>query len=259
MDTMPPTHRSRVLIWDLPTRALHWMLAACFSGAFGIAVFVRHRNPLFPVHMLLGALAAVVVVLRVVWGIVGTRYARFGSFSLGPRAVLEHLRGLFSRARDATVGHNPANAWAAVAMLVSILGTAVTGALIPLLGGQVRPIHQTFAYVTAGLVAVHIVGIALHTISRREHIAMGMLDGKKAAHPALAIPKACPLVALAFVAIVGGSAAALAESYDGASRTLTLPAIGQMKIGGGRRSADASPTAPLPRRGRSRARNPTGG
>jgi cytochrome b len=249
MDTIPATHRPRVLIWDLPTRVLHWMLAVCFAGAFGIAVFVRHRNPLFPVHMLLGALAAIVVMLRIVWGIVGTRYARFGSFSLGPRAVREHLRGLFSRARDATVGHNPANAWAAIAMLVSILGTAVTGALIPLLGGPVRPIHQTFAYVTACLVVVHLVGIALHTISRREHIALGMLDGKKEAPPALAIPKARPFVALAFVAIVGGSAAWLIESYDGASRTLTFPVVGRMKIGGGRQSADTSSPAPRPRRG----------
>ncbi|MFT3771741.1 MAG: cytochrome b/b6 domain-containing protein [Minicystis sp.] len=93
------TTAKRVLVWDLPTRLLHWLLAASFIGAFAVAVLSEHRNPVFAVHMLLGAIAAFVVVLRIAWGFVGLRYARFRSFAFGPRAVVEYVRGAFAGRR----------------------------------------------------------------------------------------------------------------------------------------------------------------
>jgi cytochrome b len=237
----PPT---RVLVWDLPTRILHWLLAASFTGAFAIAVLVRHRSPLFPVHMLLGAVAGLVVVLRLVWGFVGSRYARFRSFAFGPRDVLRYLRSLVTRRGEEHVGHNPANAWAAYAMLASTLGAAVTGALMGSGSRIVRQIHPIFAYATVVLIAVHLLGIALHTLRRRENIALGMLDGRKQAAPPQAIASAQPFAALAMIVVVGLSAGALVEGYDPSTKSVTLPLLGQViRLPGARAWSSRRPDA----------------
>src|SRR5262249_45512475 len=124
---VPPLPTTRVLVWDLPTRLLHWLLALSFAGAFAVAVAVRHRSGVFSLHMLLGVIAALVVVLRAAWGFVGSRYARFGAFALAPRALLRYLWALATGKDERHVGHNPAASWVALAMLVSVLGVAVTG------------------------------------------------------------------------------------------------------------------------------------
>jgi len=107
MNLIPAIPTRRVLVWDLPTRILHWLLAGSFTGAFAIAMLVRHRSPAFPLHMLLGAVTALVVVLRVLWGFVGSRYARFRSFAFGPGAVLGYLRGLVTGAGRGARGAQP--------------------------------------------------------------------------------------------------------------------------------------------------------
>ena len=234
------TPTTRVLVWDLPTRLLHWLLAASFLGAFAIALLVGHKSTAFPVHMLLGAIAALVVVLRTVWGFVGSRYARFGSFAFGPRAVVDYVRGAFTGRGEAHVGHNPANGWAAFAMLASVLGVAITGALISSGGHAMKEVHEVFAYTTIGLVAVHLAGVVLHTVKRRENIALGMIDGKKPAAPAHAIASAHPIVALVFVGLIGGWAGGLVQGYDAAGRQVTIPAIGQtLKLGESKKKGDA--------------------
>ena len=71
---------NRILVWDLPTRAFHWLLAAAFVGTIGIALVANDDSPLFQTHMLLGLIAVFLLVLRMKWGVVDTLYARFGSF-----------------------------------------------------------------------------------------------------------------------------------------------------------------------------------
>lgn len=227
MSTTTKTNPKRVLVWDLPTRLLHWLLAASFTGAFAVAMLAGHRSAAFAVHMLLGAIAAIVVALRVAWGFVGSRYARFRSFAFGPRAVIDHVRGAFTGRGEAHVGHNPANGWVAYAMLVSVLGVAITGALIGRGGHVVKEIHEVLAYSMAALVAVHLAGLALHVAKRRDDIALGMIDGKKPAAPALAIASAHPIVALVMLGLVGAWAGSLVRGYDATSRSVTIPVVAQ--------------------------------
>lgn len=234
MSSTTNTPTTRVLVWDLPTRLLHWLLAASFAGAFAVALLVKQRSPAFPVHMLLGAIAALVVSLRIVWGFVGSRYARFRTFAFGPRAVAAYVRDAFTGRGEAHVGHNPANGWVAFAMIASILGVALTGALMSRGGRVVKEIHEILAYTMAGLVAVHLAGLALHTWKRRENIALGMIDGKKPAAPAQAIASAHPIVAVVLVTMIGAWAGVLVQSYDAESRSVTLAGL-TIKLGGKKR------------------------
>mgnify|MGYP000449590781 CR=1 FL=1 len=84
---------AKVLIWDLPTRLIHWLLTFGFLACFGIAQFAGEHSAWFPIHMILGISLGIIVVLRVAWGFTGTRYARFGSFLYSPSALYEYMKG----------------------------------------------------------------------------------------------------------------------------------------------------------------------
>src|SRR5689334_18298443 len=115
----------RILIWDLPTRLFHGSLAAAFSGAFVIANATDDDSSTFKVHMLLGGIMAFMVSLRLVWGLVGSRWARFGSFAFGPGAVIDYFKGIVSGDGKRYPGHNPGASWAIFAMLALSIGLAI--------------------------------------------------------------------------------------------------------------------------------------
>ena len=75
------TTSNRVLVWDAPVRVFHWLLAASFIGAFVTAESERWRL----LHVTLGYTVGGLVVFRLLWGLLGTRHARFAGFVRGPR------------------------------------------------------------------------------------------------------------------------------------------------------------------------------
>lgn len=88
----------RILVWDLPTRVFHWSFALTFAGAYLTAESERWQ----PVHLRLGYTFLILLAFRLVWGLVGTRYARFADFVRGPQATLDYLRGLLQDGRSRT-------------------------------------------------------------------------------------------------------------------------------------------------------------
>lgn len=224
--TVRPMKRE-TLVWDLPTRLFHVLLAGTFLGAYAVALTVDDESPRFAVHMLLGGLAAFAVALRVVWGFVGSRYARFASFLPGGRALVAYLRGLFERApATAALGHNPASSVVIFGMLAAVLGTALSGALMGSYGEAFEEVHEVFAHGTFALAAVHVAGVIVHVLRHRDGLVLGMIDGKKVGPSSEAIRSSHPLVAAAFIGLTALWGVALVRNYDGARGTVTLPLIG---------------------------------
>lgn len=216
---------TRVLVWDLPTRIFHMLLSAGFIAAAAIALLLGQDSTLFPYHAIIGLTIGLMVCLRVIWGIAGTRYARFGTFIFGPAAVIEYTRGIFSRDGKRYLGHNPGSAYAIFAMLGLVLAMALTGIMLGLGNESVKDIHEILSYVTVGVVVAHILGVALHTIRHRENIIASMIHGKKDAEPADGIASARPIVAVVLLAIAGAWAFGLVRNFDRATQTTTLPLI----------------------------------
>ncbi len=212
---------NRILVWDLPTRLFHWLLAATFAGAAGIALLADDDGPVFRIHMLLGLMAAFMVVLRVIWGFAGTRYARFRSFLFGPGALVAYLRGVLRRSGERFVGHNPGSAYAIYALLILTLGQAASGLLIPSMG-VLEELHELTAYLMILTVIVHVTGVVLHTIRHRENITLSMIDGRKAGEASQAIASSSPLAGAAFLALIAGWAFLLINGHDPRSGQLTL-------------------------------------
>ena len=227
------TPARRILVWDLPVRLFHWLLASSFLGAFVIANFVDDESSLFALHMLLGGVMAFMIVLRVVWGFVGSRYARFRSFAFGPRALLEYVKGALSGKGERHMGHNPGSAFAVFAMLLLSLGLAVTGVFMSR-SEAFEEIHEVLAWAMIVVVGVHVAGIVWHTLRHKENIALSMIDGHKEGEPAAGIGSSHAVVALAFLGLTGLWAGGLYSGYDGTRSEVTLPLVGAtMRLGEG--------------------------
>lgn len=216
---------TKILIWDLPTRLFHWMLAGSFIVAFAISNLVDDDSPAFAIHMLLGGVMALMVLLRVVWGVVGSRYARFGSFVFGPAEVMAYIRGTLSTGGKRYIGHNPGSSVAIWAMLALTLGMAFTG--INMSTSEIfEELHEIFAYTLLGVVITHVAGVIWHSYRHRENLTMSMISGQKDGEPSQAISTMHPVIAVVFLVITGSWAGALVQNYDSATGTLIMPILG---------------------------------
>jgi cytochrome b len=217
---------SSVLIWDLPTRLFHWLLSSGFIVAAVISLLLGDDSPLFPYHAIIGLIIALMVCLRVIWGVVGTRYARFGTFVFGPGAVIEYMKSTIVGGGTRYIGHNPGSALAIFALLALVLALAVTGVMMGQGNEGVEDVHEILAWVAVGVVVVHVLGVALHTILHRENITASMIHGKKDAEPSEAIASSKPVIAVIFLAIAGAWGVGLIRNYNPSTKTTTLPLIG---------------------------------
>lgn len=211
----------KILVWDLPTRLFHWL----FAGSFVVAYVTGEAESLFPLHVFAGLLMLVLVAYRLVWGLVGSRYARFSSFLYGPAAALRYALATVSGKAEHHVGHNPAGSWAIYGLLLLGAGAAVAG-LTTLLGGDsYKDIHEVLANGMLAVVIVHLVGVAVASFAHRENLPRAMVTGQKegAAEQGISSPRY--MAAAVLVALVLGSAGVFLKGYDSMQQTLTLPFV----------------------------------
>lgn len=202
--TQPP------LVWDWPLRVCHWLLACAIAVSFathylGIEWFDWHRRA--------GYVALVLIAFRLLWGLVGPRYARFRSFVRGPRAVLDFLRGR----RDAPpAGHNPLGALSVVALLLVVATQAATGLFAndeianagPFYGwisqetsNRLTAVHEACSNVLLALIVLHLLAIAWYDGVRRSGLVRAMVTGRKAGAEGIASSRG--LLALVIVIALG--------------------------------------------------------
>lgn len=190
------------LVWDVPVRVFHWLLVLCFAGAWITAESEHWRL----VHVTLGYTMAGLVAFRVLWGLVGTRYARFASFVRGPGAVLGYLKSLVGRHPEHHTGHNPAGALAIVGLLTLIAITAASGfATYNELGGEwLEELHEGAANGMMLLVIVHVVGVVVSSFVHKENLVRSMFTGRKPVPASEGIRRAwAPLAAALLAAVLG--------------------------------------------------------
>jgi cytochrome b len=178
------------LVWDLPVRVTHWLLAVAVAGSW-ISHYAGVRW--FGVHRACGYTVLVLVVFRLAWGYAGTLHARFSSFVRGPRAVIAYLRtGL----RDEHLGHNPLGGWSVIAMWFALALQGASGLFSndeiasagPLYGwishaasNHWTRLHHLNSDLILVLLSMHIVAIAWFAFMRRKPLVRAMITGRKPA------------------------------------------------------------------------------
>lgn len=166
-----------VPVWDGFVRLFHWSQAAL------IAVCWLTADALKTVHEAAGFTIAGLLALRLVWGLVGPRHARFASFLRGPRAVLGYLAAMRRGDEPRHLGHNPAGGAMVAALILTVAATALTGWLQTtdaFWGSELmEEIHETAATLILVLVALHLGGVILASLRHGENLVRAMIDGRK--------------------------------------------------------------------------------
>jgi cytochrome b len=190
----------RILVWDAPTRVFHWLLATSFAGAFLTGDSERWRE----IHLLLGYTVAGLIGFRLVWGLVGTRYALFRSFLFRPRELVDYLRSLLTRSPRHYLGHNPAGSVAVFLLLGLGVITAASGwAAYSDIGGEwLEELHEGAAFSMLTVVAVHIAGVIVSSLLHRENLVRAMITGRKAGAAVLGIARGHAWLAAIMIATV---------------------------------------------------------
>lgn len=199
---------ARVRVWDPLVRVFHWGVVTAVATAWLTADEVQ------TVHEFAGYTVAGLVAFRLLWGLVGSRYARFATFLKGPGETLSYLSDITRGRERRYLGHNPAGAAMIVALLVALSGTAFTGwlmedearlAMLPSMPAIVAPawadddgdagdygdrgeddsllkeVHETLANLVLLLAALHLGGVALASFRHHENLARAMVTGDKRA------------------------------------------------------------------------------
>lgn len=179
-------------IWDPALRLFHWLLALAFATSYLLGQFGPN---IMTWHFWSGYVICGLLVFRLLWGLIGTRPARFASFLAGPRAVLSYARSLPARRPSHWPGHNPLGGWSVVAMLALLLAQVLsglvadpedyinTGPLASYFPAWVNragsELHANVSSLMLYLVLIHIGVILFYRYWKREDLIGPMIHGRK--------------------------------------------------------------------------------
>jgi cytochrome b len=170
-------------LWDIPTRAFHWLLV--------VAVFcswLSHQLEWFSVHLWSGYSVLVLVCFRLLWGFVGSIHSRFRSFLRGPASLLNYWRGRELQ----QPGHNLAGGWAVVVLLLLLLAQALTGlfnsdgllyegpmfhVLDSAWTDKLGAWHERVFWMLLAMIGLHLLAVAWYQLHKRKNLLLPMLTG----------------------------------------------------------------------------------
>ncbi|GLS82535.1 cytochrome b/b6 domain-containing protein [Paraferrimonas haliotis] len=180
----------KVPVWDLPIRLFHWLSIACFIGLWWSADSAE-----MSLHMIFGYCFATLLLMRLVWGVMGSDTARFSQFVVAPKKALAYLTLLLQGKLPPTAGHNPLGGYMVVLMLAVMLVQLVTGLFSsdeiftegPLAQyasaewvSWLTWLHKNNFDLLLICAAIHIAAVAIHSIKGEKLIA-AMIHGRKPA------------------------------------------------------------------------------
>lgn len=217
---MPDPHLQPVRVWDLPTRLFHWLLALTIVGS---VISAKIGGNAMSWHFRFGYVVFTLLAFRLLWGLVGGRWSRFGSFIYAPRTVLRYLRGETRAGERFDVGHNPLGSLSVLALLALLAAQVGTGLVADDEIANLGPLNRFVSSATAlratawheqwgqglilGLVVLHVAAILFYLLHKKIDLVRPMVSGDKAlpaATPASADGLPQRLLALALLAACAG-------------------------------------------------------
>lgn len=187
------TIQAMIKVWDPLIRIFHWVLVV----AFFIAYFTE--DDFLTLHIYAGYSIVWLVFIRIIWGFIGTHYARFSNFVTPPRIAWQYLKDTLKLRAKRYLGHNPAGGIMVILLLISLLISAVTGIALygaaesagPLGGwlgntgelweDALEEVHEFFANFTVLLIVIHVLGVLIESLLHRENLVKAMFTGNKPA------------------------------------------------------------------------------
>jgi len=189
------------------------VLVAGFTGAY------LTEDDLLGLHVWAGYAVSAIIILRLVWGLVGSRHARFSDFIYAPRTVMAYIRELLRLRSKRYLGHSPAGGVMVLVLLLILIATVYTGLMIYALDKNRGPlasfvaqgpatvvstalpdnsreatdrkarrhfwkeVHEALSNAALILIVLHIGGVALASFAHRENLVRAMITGDKRLDP----------------------------------------------------------------------------
>ncbi|MEO6608113.1 MAG: cytochrome b/b6 domain-containing protein [Aestuariivirga sp.] len=173
MQTSTQTKR----VWDPVVRLFHWSLVLGMGAAW-ITSSIRDDT-----HQWIGLAIGGLLAVRILWGFIGTHYARFSQFIRKPSTSIAYLFEILKGSEQRYLGHNPAGALMILCLLAAILATVATGWLMTTDAyygdDAMQELHSLCAYSVIGLAILHIFGVVMASRHHRENLVAAMFTGKK--------------------------------------------------------------------------------
>jgi len=184
-------NRKEVSVWDPLVRIFHWVLVVSFIVAY------ITEDDFLTIHSWAGYIILGLLAIRILWGLIGTKHARFSDFIFKPSHVIQFLKDTLLLKAKRYIGHNPAGGAMVILLMASLLMTTLSGLIIlgieesqgPLaswlsgvshsVGDVIEEVHEFFANFTLFLIFVHVVGVLVESLIHRENLVSSMINGKK--------------------------------------------------------------------------------
>ncbi len=180
-----------IKVWDVLVRIFHWSLVLSFAIAY------LSEDDYQDLHIYTGYTIIGLVVFRLIWGVIGSQYAKFKNFVVKPSETLDYLKDIKNQKSKRYIGHNPAGAMMVLALIFSLIMTTIFGLMIygaeefsgPLAGvmtnisdstaHDIEEIHEFFANFTLFLIVIHIIGVVFTSHQHKENLVLSMINGRK--------------------------------------------------------------------------------
>mgnify|MGYP005827443281 CR=1 FL=1 len=169
----------KVLVWDLVVRLFHWFVVlGCLADLFIFDDGGRW-------HRWIGYMVAMALIVRVLWGVVGSKHARFANFAPRPSALARYLAALFRGREPRFLGHNPAGAVMMLSLMALLAGVAATGWMLTLdrfFGSEaLEDLHEAVANSIFVLAGLHAAAALFESWRHNENLVLSMITGYKRA------------------------------------------------------------------------------
>ena len=190
-----------IKVWDIFVRVFHSALVASFFIAY-------ITEDVMWLHEFAGYTILALVAARVIWGIIGTRYARFSNFVFKPSTIKQYFKDSLRFKSTRYLGHNPLGGAMVIVLLVMLVLTSLSG--IKAEGGNIfagasdfnieiiksaiadddndreqggsefwEEIHEFLAQATLLLIFLHVAGVIFSSIAHGENLVRSMVTGMK--------------------------------------------------------------------------------
>ncbi len=185
----PP--QNSISVWDPLVRIFHWTLVISFFTAY------LSEDDFLTLHTWAGYTIISLLLIRIIWGFIGTKHAKFSDFIYSPQAIIRFIKDSLSFKAKRYIGHNPAGGLMIFLLIFSLIATTSAGLLLfaieenqgPLASlvtsswqaweHTIEEVHEFFANFTLFLVFIHVAGVVIESLIHKENLIKSMLNGKK--------------------------------------------------------------------------------
>lgn len=191
MNTQHNTLTKEISVWDPLVRIFHWTLVISFFTAYFT------EDDFQTIHTWAGYTIISLLIVRIFWGFVGTKHAKFSDFIYSKQEIIRFIKDTFAFKAKRYLGHNPAGGAMIFLLILSLIITTTTGLFLfaieegqgPLaallssdwsvLEDAFEELHEFFANFTLFLVFIHVAGVLVESFFHKENLVKSMINGKK--------------------------------------------------------------------------------